>query len=59
MGRGEELLDRAAAHQCRTGLLRVATQDVTINMSAHCSATGTEWVTGGPEPVLYGWAHLN
>ena len=34
-GLGEELLDRAAVSQCRTGLLRVAIQDVTIHVSAH------------------------
>ena len=36
-GWGEELLDRAAVHQYRTGLLQVATQDVTIQMSALAS----------------------
>ena len=57
MGWGEELLDQAAVHQCRTGLLRVASQDVTIHMSALAPPPEPIGigVTGGPEPVRYGW----
>ena len=55
----EELLGRAAAHNCRPGQLRVTAQDVDHPYFRPRSAAGAgigPGSTGGPEQVLYGLA---